>query len=85
MLRLLIDILEEMCLASEKSRSYTTGFPRMGMCGKIVYAKKIRDLRQLRERIYAGVAILTPGMLCHTWDEIECGLDVCRATNGAHN
>ena len=28
---------------------------------------------------------LTPHMLINTWQELEYGLDICRATTGAHS
>jgi hypothetical protein len=55
-----------------------------GYVKNIVYAEKIRDLRHLRHRITAAIAKVTPNMVQRNWHEIECRLDICRGTNGAH-
>jgi hypothetical protein len=38
----------------------------------------------LRQRIIEAVELLTPHILINTWQELECRLDICRATTGAH-
>jgi hypothetical protein len=38
----------------------------------------------LRQRIIEAVDLITPHMLINTWQELEYGLDICRATTGAH-
>ena len=50
----------------------------------IVYAEKIRNIRQLQERITSAIETVTRDMIQKTWQEMEFGLDVSRATNGAH-
>jgi hypothetical protein len=38
----------------------------------------------LRQRIVEAVELITFYMLLNTWQELECRLDICRATTGAH-
>ena len=42
----------------------------------------VRDLADLKERIYAAVNNVTTPMFHNTWAEVEYRLDVSRATNG---
>ena len=42
------------------------------------------DLEELRRRIVAACATVTPELLRNTWQELEYRLDICRATRGAH-
>jgi hypothetical protein len=49
-----------------------------------VYAEKIRDLQNLKDRICAAIETVTPEMLSGVWEEAEYKLDICRVTNGAH-
>jgi hypothetical protein len=53
----------------------------MGLC---VYRTKVRDITNLKQRITDAIATIDESMLQRTWQEIECRLDVLRATNGAH-
>jgi hypothetical protein len=55
-----------------------------GYIKNIVYGEKIRDIRHLRDRITAVIATVTPVMIQRIWHEIEYGVDICRAINGAH-
>jgi len=48
-----------------------------------VYRRKVRDLADLRQRIFEAVDI-TSQMLIKTWQELKYRLDICRATTGAH-
>ncbi|KAJ4439459.1 hypothetical protein ANN_07583 [Periplaneta americana] len=50
----------------------------------IVYKTIVADLEDLRRRIVAACATVTPEMLRNTWQELEYRLDICRATRGAH-
>jgi hypothetical protein len=57
------------------------------LCGyvkKIVYQVNINNLQQLKARITAVMATVTPNMLQATWNEVAYRLDICRATMGAH-
>jgi hypothetical protein len=38
----------------------------------------------LRQRIIKAAKLITPHMLINTWQELEYGLDICRAKTGAH-
>jgi hypothetical protein len=49
----------------------------------VVYSRKVRDLADLKQRIIEAVELVTPHMLINTWQELEYGLDICRATTGA--
>ena len=42
------------------------------------------DLEDLRRRIVAACATVTPEMLRNTWQELEYRLDIYRAIRGAH-
>jgi hypothetical protein len=42
-----------------------------------------RDLADLKARIIAAVNI-DASMLTRVWQELECRIDVCRVTRGAH-
>ena len=55
-----------------------------GYIKNIVYAEKIRNIQQLQERITSAIETVTRDMIQKTWQEIEFGLDVSRATDGAH-
>ncbi|KAJ8897578.1 hypothetical protein PR048_002927 [Dryococelus australis] len=71
-------------VAATKSRHGSLRFFSWGHIENMLYAKKIRDVRYLRQRIIAAAEAIPPDMLARTWEEIEYRLDVCRATNGAH-
>jgi len=49
-----------------------------------VYAEKIRNIQHLQERITSAIETVTRDMIQKTWQEIEFGVEVSRATNGAH-
>jgi hypothetical protein len=55
-----------------------------GYSKNIVYAEKIRTIQHLQERITSAIENVTRDMIKKTWQQIEFGLDVSRATNGAH-
>jgi len=55
-----------------------------GYIKNIVYAEKIRNIRHLQKRITSAIEIVTRDMIHITWQETEFGLDVSRATVGAH-
>jgi hypothetical protein len=56
----------------------------LGYVKDIAYQVQINDLQHLKARIRDVVATVTPNVLQATWNEVECHLDVCRATKGAH-
>ncbi|KAJ4436638.1 hypothetical protein ANN_16769 [Periplaneta americana] len=53
-----------------------------GYIKDIVYKTVVADLEDLRRRIVAACATVTPEMLRNTWQEPEYRLDICRATRG---
>jgi hypothetical protein len=44
----------------------------------------LRDLADLKARIIAAVKNIDAPMLTRVWQELQCGIDVCRVTRGAH-
>jgi len=50
----------------------------------IAYAKKIRNIQHLQERITSAIENVTRDMIQKPWQEIEFHLDVSRAANDAH-
>jgi hypothetical protein len=56
-----------------------------GYVKQTVYNETINDIDQLKQRIRAAIASVTPDVLGHVWQEVEYRLDVCRATIRAHN
>ena len=44
----------------------------------------LQDLADLKARIITTVKNIDAPMLKHVWQEIECLIDVCRVTCGAH-
>jgi hypothetical protein len=42
------------------------------------------DLRDLRNRITAAVALVNRDMLARVWDEMDNGIIVCRISKGGH-
>ena len=55
-----------------------------GYMKDIVYKNVVADLEDMRRRIVAACAAVTPEMLRNTWRELEYHQDICRATRGAH-
>ena len=55
-----------------------------GYMKEMVYSTPVADLEDLRQRIVAAWATLTPEMLASTWGELEYCLDICRDTIGVH-
>jgi len=49
-----------------------------------VYAEKIRNIQHLQEGITSAIETVTRDMIQKTWQEIQFGLDISRATNGTH-
>ena len=49
-----------------------------------MYKTKVRDIDDLKQRIFNAMTTIDEAMLQRTWQEIEYRLDVLRATNGAH-
>jgi hypothetical protein len=50
----------------------------------LVYPTKVQDVEELHHGITAACETVTPVMLQNPWSEVECRLDTCRATKGAH-
>jgi hypothetical protein len=42
------------------------------------------NLRDLRNRIIAAVALVNRDMLTRVWDEMDYGIDVCRISKDGH-
>jgi len=49
-----------------------------------VFSTPFPDITNLKARITDAFATITEDMLENTWREIDCRLDVLRATKGAH-
>ena len=49
-----------------------------------VFWTPVADITNLKARITDAFATVTEDMLENTWREIDCRLDVLRATKGAH-
>ena len=49
-----------------------------------MFSTPVPDITNLKARITDAFATITEGMLENTWREIDCRLDVLRATEGAH-
>jgi len=49
-----------------------------------VFSTPVPDIKNLKARITDTFATITEDMLENTWREIDCRLDVLRATKGAH-
>ena len=50
----------------------------------IVYRTKVRDITDLKQRIFNVIATIDEAMLQRTWQEIEYRLDVLRVIKGTH-
>ena len=48
-----------------------------------VYSERINDFNNLKQRIIDVIHSTTPNVLKRVREELECRLDICRATNGA--
>ena len=49
-----------------------------------MYAEKVRYIQHLQEMITSAIETVKRDMIQVTWQEIEFGLDVSRATKVAH-
>jgi len=49
-----------------------------------VFSTPVPDITNLKARITDAFATVTEAMFKNTWREIDCQLDVLRATKGAH-
>ena len=45
---------------------------------------RLQDLPDLKARIIAAVKNIDAPMLTRVWQELECHVDMCRVTRGAH-
>jgi hypothetical protein len=52
--------------------------------GRVFVPLFSRDLADLKARIIAVVKNIDAPMLTRVWQELECRIDVCRVTRGAH-
>jgi hypothetical protein len=48
------------------------------------YSVRIHNIKHLKQRIREVAASVTPDVFGRVWQEMEYGLDVCRATNAAY-
>ncbi|GBM16561.1 hypothetical protein AVEN_274463-1 [Araneus ventricosus] len=48
------------------------------------YSERLNDINHLKQRITDVIHSVTPDVPTRVWEELDYGLDVCRATNGAH-
>ena len=55
-----------------------------GYIKDIVFATKVADLAELKQRILAAFETVTDDLLQRTWAEIDFRLHVLRITHGAH-
>jgi hypothetical protein len=55
-----------------------------GCVKPIVHNAPIHNIQHLKQRIREEATSVSPDVLGRVWQEMECRLDVCRATNGAH-
>ena len=55
-----------------------------GMLRTECFRHPVPDVTNLKARITDALATITEDMLGNTWREIDCRLDVLRATKGAH-
>jgi hypothetical protein len=53
-----------------------------GYVKDLVYLTKVQDVEELRRRITAACETVRPVMLQNSWQEVECRIDICRATKG---
>jgi hypothetical protein len=44
----------------------------------------VANLRDLRNRITAAVALVNRDMLTRVWDEMDYHIDICRSSKGGH-
>ena len=51
---------------------------------RYVFSTPVPNITNLKARITDAFATITEDMLENTWREIDCRLDVLRATEGAH-
>ncbi|KAJ4442082.1 hypothetical protein ANN_11948 [Periplaneta americana] len=47
-----------------------------------VYAQRLRDIHDLRAKIFSAFEKVTPEMLGHTWEELATRYELCRVRNG---
>ncbi|GBN71809.1 hypothetical protein AVEN_47120-1 [Araneus ventricosus] len=57
-------------------------FSLWGYVKQHVYSERINDINHLKQRITDLIHSVTPDVLIRVWEELDCRLDVCRATNG---
>jgi len=68
---------------SRFTRRYSLGFLLWGYVKDIVYLTNVRDITDLRKKIFNVTATIDKAMLQRTWQKTEYRVDVFRATNGA--
>lgn len=60
------------------------GFLFLGVYKKIVYAERVWDFAQLREKTSATIATVTPDIIECIWHKVDYRLVIYRVTNGAY-
>jgi hypothetical protein len=48
-----------------------------GFIKDVVCSRKVRDVADLRQRLFEEVELITPHMLINTWQELEYRLGIC--------
>lgn len=49
-----------------------------------MFAKKVQDIEELKNRVRGVIGSITPAMLRNTWYEVEFKLQTLRANLGEH-
>jgi hypothetical protein len=72
-------------MATSFPRPYTPRFFLMGVVKDRMFIPPLpANVAELRTRITAAVAEVTPEMLCSLWQDIDYRWEVCRITSGSH-
>ncbi|GBN37300.1 hypothetical protein AVEN_67268-1 [Araneus ventricosus] len=58
---------------------YLWGYVKQHVC-----IERMNDINHLKQRITDVIHSVTPDVLTRVWEELDYGLNACRATNGAH-
>ncbi|KAJ4450729.1 hypothetical protein ANN_02159 [Periplaneta americana] len=81
-----IEVFTQDVMFSVKTKAcncQSSGFRRKYASDRVHVSQLPGDLPDLRQRIEAVVATITPDTLIKVWEELAYQLDVCRVTNGA--
>jgi len=71
-------------LATTTAGYHPPNFFLLGYVKDEVFSTPVPDITNLKARLTDAFATITEDMLENTWREIDCRLDVLRATKGAH-